>query len=418
VSEPRLAYLVKRFPRLSETFVLNEFLEVRRQGMSVDLYALMDPQEPLVHARAAAVRSEVIYLHDPGRSWKSWRRLFAGAMLQAVARPDGLLKVGWALLSAHRTPASLRHAIEGLWLARSLRQRRITHLHAHFAHSPAAVAHLAHLAGGPPFSFTAHAKDLFTTPRRHVERRARAARFVVTCVGANRAYLEPMLEGGSSDRLHVVHHGTDLARFNPHARTPKPGRIVSVGRLVPKKGYGDVIRALEVLAKRGIPFHWEVFGDGPLLEELRAKIRVAELMSHAELHGSRLQREIVAAYQRAAVFVLAPVVTGDGDRDGIPNVLVEAMACQVPVVSTSVSGIPEIIDDGVDGLLVPPREPAALADAIQRVLEDPGLARSLGMAGRRKVEQQFDIAVNTRTLVQLFGGHLQPVAAPQAVSVG
>jgi glycosyltransferase involved in cell wall biosynthesis len=241
---------------------------------------------------------------------------------------------------------------------------------------------------------------------------------VVTCVGANRAYLEPMLGSGSGDRLRVVHHGTDISYFNPRARAPQPGSIVSVGRLVPKKGYADLVRALELLALRGVGFRCEIFGDGPLRETLEAQVRAAGLVGRVTFAGSRVQPEIGDAYQRATVFVLAPVVTGDGDRDGIPNVLVEAMASQVPVVSTTVSGIPELIDDGVDGLLVPPSDPPSLADAIRRVLADPELAVSLGLAARRKVEREFDLTINTTALVRLFGGQPEPVPAQQAVSVG
>jgi glycosyltransferase involved in cell wall biosynthesis len=303
-------------------------------------------------------------------------------------------------------------------LARSLTQREVTHLHAHFAHSPAAVAHLAHLAGGPPFSFTAHAKDLFTTPRREIAPRARAASFVVTCAGANREYLEPMVGAVPSDRLQIVYHGTDVSVFNPLVRAPEPGRVVSVGRLVSKKGFADLVESLSLLARRGVRFQCEVFGDGPLRRSLEARIQAASLAGRVTLRGSRLQPEIIEAYHRAAVFALAPVVTEDGDRDGIPNVLVEAMACELPVVSTRVSGIPELIEDGVDGLLVSPGDPVALTDAIQRILNDPFLARSLGVAARRKVERQFDLEANTRTLLRLFDSRLELMGGRRAVSAG
>jgi glycosyltransferase involved in cell wall biosynthesis len=419
VNRPRrIAVLVKRFPRLSETFVLNEFLELRRQGLDLRLYALMDPKEPLVHPAAAELVPEVEYLHDPSRSLHSWSRLIGGAARQAAAHPRAALRVAWCWLSAHRSRASLRHAVEGLWLAADLRRQGIDHLHAHFAHSPAAVAQMAYLAGGPPYSFTAHAKDLFTMPRVYIARRAETARFVVTCTAAGGDYLRPMLRGAATSRLHVLHHGTDLRRFNPNQRSPEPGRIISIGRLVPKKGFADLIEALRLLAQRGTNFRCEIFGTGPLREGLEKAVSNVGLGDRVTFHGARLQDVLIDAYRRACVLVLAPVMTEDGDRDGIPNVLVEAMACSVPVVSTRLSGIPELIDDGINGLLVGPGEPEALATAIERLLTDTALTQTLGLAARRKVEAGFDLSGNTEQLAEWLGAGTPTLPSREMVSEG
>jgi glycosyltransferase involved in cell wall biosynthesis len=286
----------------------------------------------------------------------------------------------------------------------------VTHLHAHFAHSPTAVAYLARLAGGPPFSFTAHAKDLYTTLPRNIRIRARAARFVLTCTDANGRHLQELLEHDPSVPIHVVHHGTDLERFDPARRRPEPGLIVSVGRLVPKKGFSVLVDALSRAADGGLDFHCEVYGGGPMRAELEARVRRHRLGNRLSFHGARPMDDIVAAYSRAMVFVLAPAVLNDGDRDGIPNVLVEAMAAGVPVVSTNVSGIPELIVDGECGLLVEPANEEALAAAIRRVLEDPGLAARLASAGRRKVENEFDMVANSRHVAELLaeGAELTP----------
>jgi len=403
VSAPRIAYLVKRFPRLSESFILNEILEIRRQGLDVVLYALMDPHETLVSPEAERLRPEVGYVHS-GDSQSSWRRLIKGALAQIVRRPLGAARLAWALLSVHRSLPSLRHALEALWLAGDLRRRGVTHLHAHFAHSPAAVAYMAWLAGGPPYSFTAHAKDLYTTLPRNLRIRARAARFVVTCTAFNRAHLEKLLEPGAHPPVHVLYHGTDLTRFHPAGRKPVPGRILSVGRLVDKKGYPYLLEALAILQTRNIGFRCDIYGGGPLRASLDQRIDTLGLHQRVRLHGSRLQAEIIEAYRSAAVFALAPVVTDDGDRDGIPNVLVEAMASQVPVVSTRISGIPELIASGSEGMLVEPREPGALADALQAALQDGTRVTAMAAAGRTKVEQQFDLVANTARLRSLFEG--------------
>lgn len=404
MSAPRIAYLVKRFPRLSESFVLNEILEIRRQGLDVVVYALMDPREKLVSPAAANLRPEVVYLHDGADHPGSWRRLTTGAVVQIVRHPLGAARLAWALLSVHRSVPSVRHALEALWLARDLRRRGVTHLHAHFAHSPAAVAYMASLAGAPPYSFTAHAKDLYTTLPRNLRIRVMAARFVVTCTAFNRDYLEKLLGPGAHPPLHVLYHGTDLSRFHPNGRQPVPRRILSVGRLVEKKGYPYLLDALAILRSRKVAFRCDIYGGGPLRDSLDERIEALGLHELVRLHGVRLPDEIVDAYQTAAVFALAPVVTDDGDRDGIPNVLVEAMASQVPVVSTNISGIPELIATGSEGMLVPPRDAQALADSLQAALQNGAQSAAMAAAGRAKVERRFDLVANTARLRSLFSG--------------
>lgn len=413
VMRPRIAYLVKRFPRLSETFILNEILELKRAGVDLQLYALMDPQEKQVQPDAAALRSQVVYLYGGESRWRSALALLAGAGRQAAGHPLGAARVLWALLSVHRSLPSLRHAVEGMWLAHDMHRRGITHLHAHFIHSPGAVAFFARLAGGPAFSITAHAKDLYTTLPRNVRIRADAADFLVTCTAANAEYLRGIVNPTAAPRIQVLHHGIDLRRFVAGSGIGS-GRIVSVGRLVPKKGFADLIAALELLKRDGIGFEAGIFGGGPLHDELLARTQAAGLRDRVRFHGARTQDAIIGAYQRAGLFVLAPVITESGDRDGIPNVLVEAMACGLPVISTRVSGIPELITDGVDGILVEPHDPGALAHGMARMLADRSLAARLGLAARRKVEQRFDIRTATDRLIELFGAERRDGAATDA----
>jgi glycosyltransferase involved in cell wall biosynthesis len=417
VNRPRIAYLVKRFPRLSETFVLNEFLELRRQGLDLRLFALMDPQEPLVDPAAAELVPEVTYLRDARRRLRSWSKLLGGVARRTATHPRGTARVAWSWLSADRSRTGLRHALEGIWLARELRRDRVDYLHAHFAHSPAAVAHFACLAGGPEYSITAHAKDLFTTPRAHIQRRARPARFLVSCTAFSGEYLRQVIGTDARFPVHVIYHGTDIHRFSPLAHTAEPGRILSIGRLVPKKGFDILIEALRILAQRRVDFTCDIVGDGPLRQPLESAAQRAGLAERVSFRGARLQDELVDAYRRASLFVLAPVMTQDGDRDGIPNVLVEAMACGLPVVSTRLSGIPELIEDGVEGLLVAPNDPDALAKAIERLLMHATLAHALGLAGRRKVEASFDLSRNTRRLAAWLSGEEALKPSPAEVTV-
>lgn len=405
----RIAYLVKRFPRLSETFILDEILELKRAGVSLQLYALMDPKEKQIHPRAAALWPEVLYLYPRGMGLRPVVQLMRGACRQALAHPLGALRVVWALCSVHRSIPSLRHALEGMWLANDMSRRGITRLHAHFIHSPGAVAFFARLAGGPPFSITAHAKDLYTTLPRNVRIRADAADFLVTCTAANAGYLHRIVSPSAAQRLHVLHHGVDLHRFVP-GNAGDRHRILSVARLVPKKGFADLIAGLELLARDGYRFEAEIFGGGPLHDDLVDQGRAAGLADRLRFHGARTQEAIINAYAKAGLFALAPVITEAGDRDGIPNVLVEAMACGLPVVSTRVSGIPELITDGIDGILVDPHDPAALAEAIARLLTDHAFAARLGKAARRKVERRFDIRRTATRLSRLFAS--EPFAHP------
>ena len=409
----RIAYLVKRFPRLSETFVLDEIVELKRAGVALRLYALMDPGEKLVHPAAAALRPEVTYLHDSSHRIRSALRLLAGALRQALGHPMGGLRVLRALLLVHRSLPSLRHALEGMWLAHDLRQRGITHLHAHFVHSPGAVAFFAQLAGGPPFSMTAHAKDLYTTLPRNLRIRADAADFLVTCTAANADYLHGIVNSAARQRIHVLHHGVDLQRFVPGGAAGRR-RILSVGRLVPKKGFTDLIAALDLLNREGHAVEAEIFGGGPLHDDLVKQAQAAGLGGRVRFHGARTQDAIIGAYRRAGLFVLAPVITDTGDRDGIPNVLVEAMASGLPVVSTRVSGIPELITDGVDGILVDPHDPTALALGMARILTDQALAARLGRAARGKVERLFDIRMTIDQLSALFAAEASAGASTDA----
>jgi glycosyltransferase involved in cell wall biosynthesis len=292
-----------------------------------------------------------------------------------------------------------------LVLAAHLDRQGARHLHAHFAHGPAAVAHLAHLVTGIPYSFTAHAKDLYTTPSAYVAQRGRAASFVVTCTDANRQYLATLL-GVDAENVVVCRHGVDLERFAGIERRPVQGRILSIGRFVPKKGFDVLIRALGLLAQRGKTFECRIIGGGPLSGELRDLAREQGIGDQVTVSGGRPQTELLRELAEAQVFALPPRVLATGDRDGIPNVILEAMAAGVPVVSTSISGIPEVMASGRTGLLVPPDDPAALAGALESLLLDQELRTRLSTAAKAWAVERFDRARAVEPLARLFRKHL------------
>lgn len=379
-----VAFLVKRFPRLSETFVLNEFLELRRQGVPVRLFAIMDPGERRSQPEALALVPEVTYLRDGG--WWSVTPRLARA---AVRHPLGLVSaLRWVI--PRRRLASWRRLAEALLLVDHLHGDRV-HLHVHWANTPGAAAFLAHRIAGIPWSLATHAKDLYTVRPGDVADRGTQSRFVTTCTAANARYLDEVV-GLDPAKVVVCRHGVRLDRFSPAGRSPEPARILSVGRLVAKKGFPVLIEACALLARRGVTFHLDIVGDGPQAGELAELVKRRDLAGKVTFQAGRPQPELVELYQRAAVFALTPAVQADGDRDGIPNVILEAMASGVPVVASAISGIPEVIEHGRTGLLVAPDDPAALADALVRLLRDPAAAEALGRTGEAFVRESFDPA--------------------------
>jgi glycosyltransferase involved in cell wall biosynthesis len=276
------------------------------------------------------------------------------------------------------------------------------HLHAHFCHGATTVTWLASMMTGLPFSFTAHAKDIYCeslNPSGLLRRKMRAARFVVTCTDANREHL---LKIEPRARVHCVYHGlnaefAELLCESNGAMRPSPTkegrrlRALGVGRLVEKKGFDVMVEACGILRKRDVPFEAVIVGEhGEHEAEIRRRINALGLADSVRLAGPMEQTKLFEEYRSAGVFCLPCRVLDNGDRDGIPNVLMEAMACGLPVVTTPVSGIPEIIRDGVNGRLVPPDDPTALADALLGIDADRQFALSLSNEARATVRERFD----------------------------
>lgn len=405
-AEPYIAFLVKRFPRLSETFVLNEFVELRNQGLPLRLFAIAEPIETQTQPEAEALRPEVTYLRGP-----LLPSLIRGLKV-ASRRPQGTLAaLGW-VVSQRRLNAWKRLA-EALLLVDELDEidqpdRGPVHLHVHWAHAPAEVAFLAERIAGIPWSLTTHAKDLYTLPVADVAERCERALFVATCTASNVTYLTDVV-GVPPDKVILCRHGVRLDRFDSSRRDPQPGRILTIGRLVRKKGFPVLIQACALLAERGVDFHLDVVGDGPLADEIRHLVAASGLTAHVTLHGARPQPELVGFFQRAAVFALTPAVQTNGDRDGIPNVILEAMASGVPVVASAISGIPEVVTDDQTGMLVPPDDPVALSKALETLLTTPSEAERIGKGGEMAVRAAFEMATCVTPVAELLRTRLSGV---------
>ncbi|WP_448382390.1 glycosyltransferase [Desulfosoma sp.] len=416
-----LGMILKGYPRISESFISQEIALLESLGVSMEIYSLRRPRESFTHGSVRAIRAPVTYLPEyvlpnlrglleaNGRLWARLGRRYAHSFQRALRRAVD-----------RRTSATVRHFLQAGFLAwHRLLGRSVRHLHAHFCHTPASVAFFASELTGLPFSFTAHAKDIYTSDPEQLRRKMARARFVVTCTAYNARYLRSLLETSPSPHnepvpsvpIHTIYHGIDVNFFRYGTDPPPapPFRILSVGRLVPKKGYDDVMVALKKLDDAGVDFRFDHIGSGEEKDNIKAMVRALGLHGRVTFHGTLPHERVIDFYRRSHAFVLGCKTAPNGDRDGIPNVLVEAMAVGVPVVSTRHSAIPELVEDGVTGTLVPPGSPAALAEALKKVLDAGTSLEPQRRAARTKVETFFD---NRRCIEKLFALFRGAVTAP------
>jgi len=395
-AEPlRVGYVVKRYPRFSETFIVNEILAHERAGMPLHIFAVRRVNEPHFQSILAQVRSPVTYIPDSApKTDVFWATLRQGkAALPSLWSALGTMNVADA--------ANLHQAI---LLALEVRKHGIEHLHAHFGTIATTIARLAAGLAGISYSFTAHAKDIFhaEVDRDALREKLRDAAAVITVSDFNRAWLCEQY-GAAAAGVRRIYNGLDLAAFEYRPPAERPREILAVGRLVEKKGFNMLIQACAVLRVRGIRFHCTIIGDGLLWDSLTALVSRHRLDELVTLAGPRPQPDVIAALHNAAVFAAPCVVATDGDRDGLPTVVVEAMALGTPCVSTDVTGLSEVVRDGATGLLVPQRAPEALADALTRVLDDGALRVLLAENARRQIEGSFDVDRNAAELRATFG---------------
>lgn len=387
---------------------------MEKVGASIHIFALTNPREKVVQVQTEEVRASVKYLDtdevEQSRLLEHWRvvRRHPIGYLRTLSYIAVTRSIDRGYTASSRWDCFLQavHLIHILIGQERIPGRRIDHLHAHFAHDPALIAYLIYCIAGLPFSFTAHARDLYQVPVKPLIDRIHAARAVVTCCRANLDYL---LEIAPSQRakFSLIYHGVNLDDFRRESlprvelSTACP-LILSVGRLVEKKGFHDLLQALLLVKKNGMNFRCEIYGDGPLRPQLTEWIEQHGMTAEVVLMGDRTQQELISVYKNASLFVLTPVQMEDGDRDGIPNVLVEAMAVGLPVVTTLVSGIPELVDHNQNGLLYPSHDVEGISEGITELLRNVEKRRQLGSAASKKIQAQFDITQAARQLRTLF----------------
>ncbi|WP_445682628.1 glycosyltransferase [Radicibacter daui] len=400
-----IGVVLKGYPRLSETFIAQELLGLQQAGMDLRFISLRHPTDKKRHPIHEQITAPVSYLpeylyQEPLRVLAGWwhaRRLpgYRRALCQWV-------RDFWR----DRTSNRGRRFGQALVLAAEL-PPEVTRLYAHFLHTPASVARYAAMMRGLPYSISAHAKDIWTIPEWEKREKLADCNWLVTCTAANADHLRGLAKDPA--KVHLLYHGLDLARFaDPGPRlagsdgADGPVQLLSVGRAVEKKGYDILLAALARLPA-ALDWHFTHIGGGPLLPGLKAKAEQLGIAARIDWRGSDSQDAVLAALRRADLFTLASRITGNGDRDGLPNVLMEAQSQRLPVVSTAVSAIPEFIVEGESGLLVPSEDPAALAAALERLIRDPALRVAFGAAGNKRLRERFSADACLKPLLTLFG---------------
>jgi glycosyltransferase involved in cell wall biosynthesis len=424
-----IAYVLKAFARTSETFITNEIRLLESMGLPLRIFSIKKLDEQENHAAIANIRLPVTFLPEttPAKREMSWVRANFPQFLRSHwklfrRRPGAYLKTFAEMLRMSvvyrrtawgpiRTVFCKEFLQAGFIAERVLNSGgAIRHLHAHFCHGATTVAMLASRISGVPYSFTAHAKDIYVpklNPKDLLKRKLLTAEFAVTCTEANRRHLLGVCPDARP--IYTVYHGLDTQLFTPPRTraSGQPPTILAAGRLVEKKGFDCLVRACALLRERGYGFTCRIVGGEDVYASvIRQLIAELGLGSTVLIQRPVTQEVLKTIYEQSTIFALPCQITGEGDRDGIPNVLAEAMAMELPVVSTDLSGIPEIVHHAVNGLLVPARNPEAMANAIEMLILNPEYGRRLGVAARATICDVFDSRRNTVALRDLFASRL------------
>ncbi len=398
-SLPPRAYVVSQFPEFCETFILNEMVELARRGVPFEIFSLKRcGDERFQPGARELMEASTHYAPSVFPPVVAWAHLSL-----AAAHPVRYFST--LFLAFHAFRGSWEVFAKTLyvfalapWFARIAIRRGLGHIHAHWASIPSSGGLFAARLAGLPFSLTAHAYDIFID-RTLLNEKIHAAEYMVTCTRYNRRFLLETYPDVDPGKILANYHGVDLEVFDePHDQAAEEPLILSVGRLCDTKGFPDLVEACRLLKERGLDFSCRIVGDGYMREEIEDLIREGGLEDRIEIMGLLSRAEVVEIYRRARLFALPCVVTPRGDRDGLPNVVVEAMAMGLPVVATDVSALPEAVLDGETGRLTPPRDPKALADAIESLWQDASLRARMGEAGRRRVRRDFGLRDNIERL--------------------
>jgi len=388
------AYLFERFPSFGQTFCYREVAELGRQGVEPPIFSIRNPKNEPAQDWDARIVKRVHYLPEEKELLDS---------VQQASKKRKLTPEIIATLDEWGRRTDFLRLYQAVCVGLRLREAGINHVHAHFAGMAARTAFWIAKFFPITFSLTAHANDIFA-PRNFeidLDKLVSAARVIVTETDYSEKFLRERFPE-RADRIHRLYNGLNLAEFGRANFSSDPPLIVAIGRLIPKKGFANLIRACALLVERGRPFRCEIFGDGPLENQLRALIEDLGLREHIQLPGPKLQHELRARLANANVFVLPSVPEAEGGMDNLPTVIMEAMATGLPVVSTTIGGIPEMVVENETGFLVQPQDTAALVEAVEKVTNDRSLGQRLGRAGYERAQNLFSIEKNVRELCALI----------------
>ncbi|MEL6503620.1 MAG: glycosyltransferase family 4 protein [Pseudomonadota bacterium] len=403
-----IAVFLKGYPRLSETFIAQEILNLQKAGLPLHLVSLRHPTDTKRHPVHFEITAPVTYLpeyvHDEwARSFKAWR---AARKLPGYKRA---LKTWLGDLRRDPTRNRVRRLVQAMVAATEVaNDPNVRWLYGHFIHTPGSVTRYAAMMVGKPYSISAHAKDIWTSPDWELREKLDDARWTVTCTKGGADHLAGL--ASTDNKVKLLYHGLDLERFPEPDRPPSnrtgedpdhPLHILSVGRAVEKKGLDTLLRALALLPE-GLHWRFTHIAGGPLLKDLKALGEELNLADRLTFLGSQAQSRVLQEYGEADLFVLPCRIAADGDRDGLPNVIVEAQSQAVPVISSPISGIPELIEDGANGLLVEPDQAQKLARAIVTLAQDPARRDAMGREGMARVHENFNDAREIEQLLALF----------------
>ena len=384
----RIVYIVSLFPCWSETFIVREITEMIRLGADVQIVSLKNPSEEMIQSDARGLLGRVVY---PSSGWQSFLAVLREMALHPMLQISDLAAI-CRNLAWH--PGALAKTLVVWWrsigMISTIHNLAPSHIHAHWATYPSTAAMLLSKRLNIPYSFTAHAHDIFLEDHL-LSDKLRTAKFAVAISAFNKQYLCERVAGAENADIKIVHCGVSLPDFPVISEGRDRKLILTIGRLDDIKGFPYLVEACGILHAKGVEFHCEIVGSGPLQASLAARIEALGLASHVRLLGARKQEEVRQLLHHAGIFALPCVVTSRGDRDGIPVALMEAMASGLPVISTGVSGVPELVEDGVTGLLAESRNAADLAHCLERLLTNDALVAELLVNARHRVEQEFDV---------------------------
>jgi glycosyltransferase involved in cell wall biosynthesis len=411
-----LGMVLKGYPRISETFISNEIRLLEEMGFTIHIYSMRAPRENFSHESIKRIKAKVTYLPE-SMVWGLPRLVYHNVRL--FLRMPGRYRECLKLMKKRFRLAPKKHTwVKHMLQAGYIVQKSVlddgvnlAHLHGHFAHTPTTVTMYAACLAGIPFSFTAHAKDIYTQDPERIRDKVERAKFVVTCTRYNEQYLREHVANGNP--IHCVYHGINLDLFSPNGRPPEarpPYHILTVARFVEKKGLDTVLRALAELRAQGLDFRYTLVGEGKAKfnRKIRDLVRKLGLDDVTTLPGTITHDEVIELLNRADCFTLGCREARDGDRDGIPNVVAEAMATGVPVAATDVSGVPELVTHEQTGLLCPSNDPHALACIIRRALTDDTLRRTIIPAAVERAHAVFNNKVLIRQLGEIYKSHGVP----------